>query len=89
MYTSLIIYTTLLIAGVFTWKKYNDRRYYWYLYPIGGALLVSIADHFSKTQLTLTQNQNDILFYLLMLLRAIALVSIVVITFNKSFNNHQ
>lgn len=87
MYTSLIIYIGLFLAGYVIWKKYNDQEFYWSLYPVGGLLILSILDHLSNAYLQLSEGQRVIEYFAFTFLRIIAAIIIIFIILKMSFKN--
>ena len=85
MYISEIIFGGLFIAGIIIWKKYNDPRFFWYLFPAGGLLVLSILQNLSEIYLLLSDDQWAIEFFIFTALRIIAGAAFLLITLKKSF----
>jgi DMSO reductase anchor subunit len=83
MYVSGIIFIALIVADIITWKKYNDRRYFWYLFPMSGLLIITVLKHLSETYLQLSGDQRAIEFFIFAGLSAVAVVALLVITLKR------
>lgn len=85
MYPSLIVYVVLLVAGVVKWKKNNDKRYFWYLFPVSGLLIVAVSKYLLDKYLPLTGDQHAIEFFIFAALNVIGVITLLLITLKKSF----
>lgn len=78
MLTEIFIYAVLLIAGLILWKKTSDSEYFWLQIPVGGALMVSVAQYFNEKYL-LYGNQDTLDYPLLITKTALWLVFILIV----------
>lgn len=85
MYISLIVYIVLFLAGVVIWKKNNDKRYFWYLFPISGLLIISVLKYLLDKYLQLTPNQHAVEFFIFTALNVFGIAALLLITLKKSF----
>jgi len=81
----IIIFLCLIVVDFITWKKYNDRRYFLYLFPMVGLLILTILKTLSESYLQLSGDQRAIEFFVFAGLSAVAVVALLVITLKKSF----
>ena len=84
-----LLYIALIIAGVYIWKKYNDVRYYWYIFPISVGLAILIWEYISDTLLGLSPDARAVEFFITSALRVLAVVALAVIAFKKDFSEKE
>jgi len=80
-----LLYTGLIIWGVTTWRNYKDKRFFWYLIPISGLLILTVFEDLSSIFLPLTAAQRTIESHVLIMLRVVAIVALTVLAFKKPF----
>ena len=80
---ALVIYGSMIVYGLYRWKKFDDVKFFWYLFPVSALLLTSILLWFSNTYLNLTYEMQVIQFHVATVVRIIAIVTLVGITIKK------
>jgi hypothetical protein len=85
MSISLIVYLILFVAGIVIWKKNNDKRYFWYLFPVGGLIILSVLQYLLDTYLQFSESQGVIEFFIFTALRVVAFIVLLLITLRKTF----
>ena len=85
MHIDIIISISLLVWAFIIWKKNNDKRYFWYLFPIAGLLILSGTQYLLDKYFLLAGNQGVIQFFIFTFLRIIAGIALLLITLKTTF----
>lgn len=83
----LILYLTLFLAGIYLWKRNNDRDFLWYLLPIAMLFLLTVFEQLSESFLKLSEDQRVIEYFIVTALRIVAGISIIILLFKNTYIN--
>jgi hypothetical protein len=80
-----LIYIALIIASVYNWKRHNNVRFYWLIYPLSLMVIISVASHTLKTMFSFGLTGMSVMFYISSILRDLAFIAFVAILLKKNF----
>lgn len=79
MYISLAIYSLLIVVGLYWWKKYNDRTFYWASFVWVALIALSLFEWWSNSYLDLSSDGRAVQFFIGTGIRITAMVAVIAI----------